>query len=214
MHIRLIAINDSYDSNNPRTDSSDILIPFKNLINEQYLRDFSVKIRSSLNIKRKNGEFTAAFAPYGYTRDAGSKHQLVADKYAARVVQDIFRWKLGGMSQKGIADKLNEIGEPSPAEYKKLIGIPYMAAFQTHAQMLWSAQAVGRILSNPVYLGILVQGKETTPNYKVKKRIKKTEAEWYTVKDTHVTYLQRSIISRKNQFIITKTDLYGYIKWI
>lgn len=32
----------------------------------------------------------------------------------------------------------------------------------------WSARAVLRILENEVYLGIMTQGKRTTPNYKVR----------------------------------------------
>ena len=42
-NVRLIAVNDNYDSLNPRSELDDIIIPFKNLINEQYLRDFSIK---------------------------------------------------------------------------------------------------------------------------------------------------------------------------
>ena len=49
----------------PQSDS--FVIPFKNLINDSYCKDISMKIRSSLEVKQKNGEFVGAFAPYGYT---------------------------------------------------------------------------------------------------------------------------------------------------
>ncbi|KAI4448375.1 hypothetical protein C823_002895 [Eubacterium plexicaudatum ASF492] len=42
-----------------------------------------------------------------------------------------------------------------------------------------------RILSNPVYTGTLVQGKETTPNYKVKKKVKRDKGRWSRVENTH-----------------------------
>lgn len=183
-NVRLIAVNDHYDSLNPRSESDDIIIPFKNLINEQYLRDFSIKIRSNLNVKRKNGNFVAAFAPYGYRRDENNKHRMVIDEHAAEVVRDIFRMKIEGMSQQKISDRLNDIGEPSPAEYKKR-DTNYTAQFQTHARASWSAVAVGRILKNPVYIGTLVQGTQTTPNYKVKKRIVKPEDEWSISPEAH-----------------------------
>ena len=54
--IRFIAVNDNYDSLEADT-AHDIVVPFKNLINDSYCRDLSVKIRSHLAIKRKNGEF-------------------------------------------------------------------------------------------------------------------------------------------------------------
>ena len=185
LHVRLIAINDHYDSNKPKTDSDEILIPFKNLINEQYLRDFSIKIRSNLEVKRKKGDFVGAFAPYGYIRDINNKKRMIIDEHASKIVQDIFRWKIEGKSQQIIADYLNNIGEPSPSEYKQITGINYFAPFKTHTRALWSTVAVSRILKNPVYIGTLAQGKATTPNYKVKKRIIKQENEWNIKENAH-----------------------------
>jgi len=196
--VRLIAVNDNYDSLNPRSDADEILLPFKNLMNEQYLRDFSIKIRSHLNVKRKNGEFVAPFAPYGYKRDENDKHRLAVDEYAANVVRTIFRLKIEGMSQIKIAKQLNLDGEPSPAEYKKR-NTTYVSAFQTKDKATWSSVAIGRILSNPVYTGVLVQGKQTTPSYKVKKRIQKSENEWNVIQDTHEAIIDKrdfEIVSR------------------
>ena len=183
-NVRLIAINDNYDSLNPRSDSDEILIPFRNLINEQYARDTSGKIRSILSSKREKGQFVGAFAPYGYKRCENDRHQLVIDEHPAGIVRDIFRRKIEGQSQQKIADGLNEIGEPSPAEYKKR-NTNYKSKFQTKSRALWSAVAIGRILSNPIYTGVLVQGKQTTPNYKVKHRIDRARDEWNVVNDAH-----------------------------
>lgn len=202
--VRLIAVNDNYDSQNPHSESDDIIIPFKNLINEQYLRDFSVKIRSNLNVKRKNGDFVSAFAPYGYKRDVNDKHKLVLDQHAADVVRDIFRMKMAGMSQQKIADQLVEIGEPSPAEYKKR-DTNYRAQFQTNLRASWSAVAVGRILKNPVYIGTLVQGRQTTPNYKVKKRVIKPEAEWHVIPNAHEPIISREDFETVNGLFLQDT---------
>ena len=190
-NVRLIAINDNYDSINPRSDADEILIPFRNLINEQYARDASSKIRSILDTKRKNGEFVGAFTPYGYKRTDDNKHQLVIDKHPTEIVRDIFRLKIEGMSQQRIAERLNELGEPSPAEYKKR-DTNYISQFQAHSRALWSAVAIGRILRNPVYTGVLVQGKQTTPNYKVKRRINRAENEWDVVYDTHEPIISKA----------------------
>ena len=118
--IRFIAVNDNYDSLEADT-AHDIVVPFKNLINDSYCRDLSVKIRSHLTIKRKNGEFIGAFACYGYLKDENNRNQLVVDTYAGQVVKDIFRMKINGMSQYRIADALNEQGILSPMEYKKYL---------------------------------------------------------------------------------------------
>ena len=68
MGVRFIAVNDGYDSLGGRDSSDRILIPFKNLINDAYCRDISVKIRSQLETKRKKGDFIGSFAVYGYKR--------------------------------------------------------------------------------------------------------------------------------------------------
>ena len=101
--VRFIAVNDNYDSLNVDT-AHDIVMPFKNLINDSYCRDLSVKIRSHLAVKRKNGEFIGAFACYGYLKDPENKNHLVIDTYAGPVVQDIFRMKINGYSQYKIAN--------------------------------------------------------------------------------------------------------------
>lgn len=49
-----------------------------------------------------------------------------------------------------------------------------------------------RILKNEVYTGTVVQGKCTTPNYKIKKRIHKDETEWIRVENMHEAIVSRS----------------------
>lgn len=183
--VRFIAVNDNYDSLGDKKASDDLIIPFKNLINEAYCRDISVKIRSQLEIKRKNGQFLGSFAAFGYMKDEQNKNKLVVDQYAADIVRDIFKWKLEGVSPQDIADALNKLGVLSPMEYKRSLGMKYTTSFKTNTQATWSAATVIRILKNPIYTGVLVQGKETTPSYKVHKRVTKAESEWTVIEDSH-----------------------------
>ena len=188
--IRFIAVNDNYDSLEADT-THDIVVPFKNLINDSYCRDLSVKIRSHLAIKRKNGEFIGAFACYGYLKDENNRNQLVVDTYAGQVVKDIFRMKINGMSQYRIADALNEQGILSPMEYKKYLGSHFESSFKVNPKAVWTAKAVTRILTNEVYTGVLVQGKQTTPNHKVKVRQEVDETDWIRVENAHESLIDR-----------------------
>ena len=52
-NVRFIAINDSVDSFKNPTSTNTILVPFKNLINDEYCRDTSIKIRSALNGRKR-----------------------------------------------------------------------------------------------------------------------------------------------------------------
>lgn len=188
--IRFIAVNDNYDSLEADT-AHDIVVPFKNLINDSYCRDLSVKIRSHLAIKRKKGEFIGAFACYGYLKDENNRNQLVVDTYAGQVVKDIFRMKINGMSQYRIADALNEQGILSPMEYKKYLGSHFESSFKVNPKAVWTAKAVTRILTNEVYTGVLVQGKQTTPNHKVKVRQEVDETDWIRVENAHESLIDR-----------------------
>ena len=178
--VRFIAINDNYDSLD-RNQSDSLIIPFKNLINDAYCKDISVKIRSQLEIKRKKGQFLGAFAVYGYLKDEENHNKLVVDTHASEIVRAIFKWKRQGMSQGRIADKLNMQGVLCPMEYKISLGMKVQTNFRVHKKALWSQTAVTRILSNEIYTGVLVQGKQGTPNYKIKKILPKDEAEWIRV---------------------------------
>lgn len=108
--VRFIAINDNYDSLKGKNQADEIIIPFKNLINDAYCRDISIKIRSNLEIKRKKGECVTPFVAFGYRKTKTDKHKSEIDPSAGSVVQDIFKMKLQGMSQDAIANRLNELG--------------------------------------------------------------------------------------------------------
>ena len=199
MGVRFIAVNDHYDSLKGDDQGDEILVPFKNLINDAYCRDISVKIRSHLEVKRKNGEFIGAFAPYGYQKDGEDHHRLMVDTYAAGVVQDIFRMKLHGMSQDAIAGKLNRDGILSPMEYKNSMGINFRTVFRAKAASGWSPVAVRRILENEVYIGNLVQGRQSTPNHKVKKSIRKDKEDWVRVEKNH-----EPVVSERDFAVVQK----------
>src|SRR5699024_2195911 len=120
-----------------------------------------------------------------YLRAPDDKTQLVIDEVAGEVVRDIFRWKIEGMSPVTLAEKLNARGVLPPSEHKRSLGIKYKTAFQTNARSKWSPKTVIRILTNEVYTGVLIQGKRTTPNYKVKHTIIMDEQDWCRIENAH-----------------------------
>jgi len=189
--VRFIAINDHYDSLHSNVESDELMIPLKNLINEAYCRDTSIKIRSQFEIKRRRGDFIGSFAVFGYRKDPEDHHRLLVDDYAAGVVRDIFRWKLEGVSAGDIADRLNQTGIPTPLDYKKSLGLRAYTPFRSKAESTWSAGMALRILKNPTYIGVLEQGRVTTPSYKIKKLIHKPREEWAVVPDHHEAIIDR-----------------------
>lgn len=183
--VRFIAITDHYDSLTADQSTTSLVIPVKNFVNDSYCQDISEKVKSHQKIKREKGKFIGAFAVYGYQKDHEDKNKLVIDEYAAKIVKNIFTWKLDGMSNLAIAKRLNGNGIFSPLEYKKSHRENYATGFHAGIVSKWSAVAVKRILINEIYTGTMVQGKREKVNYKVDKILEKPESEWFKVEGTH-----------------------------
>ena len=192
LNVRFISVTDQFDSNTADFSEKSFVVPVKNFLNESYCRDISGKVRSHQKIKREKGEFIGAFAPYGYRKDSENKNRLVVDAEAADVVRKIFAWKMEGFSLGAIAEKLNERQVLSPKAYKKANGENYNSGFRGTDTPKWSAVQIKRILTNEVYIGNLVQGRQERISYKVKKRLNKPETEWVRVKDTHPAIIKQS----------------------
>ena len=199
--VRFIAINDNIDTASAASASDELLIPFKNLINDAYCRDISIKVRSHLDMKRENGQYISPFAPYGYKKSEQNKNQLVIDEKASSVVRQIFKWKIDGMSSARIADKLNQLGIPTPIAYKHINGDALHCEFQKKSDSKWMANSVNRILGNEIYTGTLLQGKTSSPSYKVRKRTKKAEQDWIRCENCH-----EPIISAEDFDMVKKTN--------
>src|SRR5699024_10589283 len=63
--------------------------------------------------------------------------------------------------------------------------------FRVKTESTWSAGMILRILKNPIYMGVLEQGKVTTPSYKVKKLVEKPREEWAVVENHHEAIIDR-----------------------
>ena len=117
MRVRFISIIDKIDSFKNPESSSSMLVNFKNLINDEYARDISRKIKSVYRIKQKKGEYIAAHVPFGYRKDPDNKYHLLIDMEGAKIVKLIFELALNNKTAIQIADYLNERKFPTPIEH-------------------------------------------------------------------------------------------------
>ena len=191
--VRLVAVNDNFDSFDEGNASNQIIVPFKNLINDAYCRDMSLKIRSQLDIKRRNGKFIGSFPLYGYEKDEKDHNHLVIDETAAKVVELIFNMKLDGYGTKRIVEKLTEMKIPTPLEYKRMRGHNYNSGFRAKEDPAWSVTSINRILRNEMYTGTMVQGKRRKINYKVKQIVDMNEGDWMKVENTHEAIVPKGL---------------------
>ena len=185
LNVRFISVSDNVDSYLDPRSVNNLVVPFKNILNDEYARDISNKVRASLDLKRRQGKFIGSFASYGYRKDPNDHSRLLIDETAAAIVRDIFDWFISGTSVLGIAKKLNAMGIPNPSAYKRQQGMNYCHPASDKLDGLWPDNSVRRILRNPLYTGTMVQGKNRTKSYKLHVSEAVPEDEWITVEQTH-----------------------------
>lgn len=192
---------DSYK--NPEQMNS-ISVPLQNLVNEEYVRQCSIKIRNVQNVKRKKGEFIGSYAPYGFKKSPENKYQLVIDEEPANVLRDMYRWCVNeGLGSNGIVRRLNDLGIPNPTKYKQLSGSTYACKWGENNDGLWSAKTVRELMRSQMNLGHMVQGKTTTKSYKVHDVVRKPEEDWVIVRNTHEAIIDQETFD-KAQALLTK----------
>lgn len=182
--VRFISLVDHADTNDVGNKKARQI---NGLVNEWYLEELSDNIRKTLQNKRKNGEFTGSFAPYGYLKDPEDKNHLIIDDKTAPVVRNIFEWYVQGWGYRKITLRLNELGIPSPSEYKRQIHSAYKNSHErtSHSQGLWTTPTIFKLLRNETYTGTLVQGKTRHVSYKNHSRKPVDQDEWIRTPNSH-----------------------------
>ena len=166
-NIRFISINDYIDSYKEPESLNSIIVPFKNLMNDEYSRDISQKVKYALNTRKRNGEFMGSVVPYGYLRSEEDKHKLIVDENLREVIKKIFSLALTGIGTTIIARKLNDENILSPGEYKVQV-LKLKGNFRKKdKQSFWTDSSVASILRNRIYLGEMVQCKYKKISYKM-----------------------------------------------
>lgn len=185
--IRLIAVNDQFDSFGEIFCEKGIVTDFQNLANDYYSKDLSKKILSVFRAKKNRGEYIGSKAPYGYYL---KDHHFQIDEQAAQVVRRIFAMAADGTDARKIAEALNAEKIPSPAKYA---GEQGMRKYQNCAQSRWQPDAVRRILHNRTYIGDLVQGKYNRSIYAKEKRGMRPEDTWEIREGAHPAIVERAL---------------------
>ena len=107
MGVSVISVDEKYEIDSSDYYGSDY-VSLKNLFNDTYAKDISKKVRSSLIVKKYNGEFVGKLAPYGYIKDPKDKHKFLIDKNVSHIIKKIFDMILDGKSRKEVANYLKK----------------------------------------------------------------------------------------------------------
>ncbi|WP_066369524.1 recombinase family protein [Neobacillus fumarioli] len=133
----------------------------------------SSRIKAVLKQKAINGEFKGSRPPYGYRVE--NKQLVPRDDDTVEAVRLIFRLYLEGKGVEAIAKEMDRQGYPTPGQ---------VAGFR-NAGRYWQGSSVKEILSNPHYVGDLVQGRTEIRSVTDKTRDEVPESEWIVIENAH-----------------------------
>ena len=152
---RIISIGDGIDFPN---DDDWLKIQFQFLINEMPVTDTSKKVRSVVRRRQADGKWICA-APYGYIVDKSQNFAIVPEE--AAVINQIFELYNQGWGYRKIANRLTELGIPTPRMSEKNRKESAGEESRREAKAAWSIVTIQGILDNDFYIGTLRQGKFT-----------------------------------------------------
>ena len=176
--VRVIAVNDGYDSSDLLGTTGGLDIALRNFVYESYSRDLSVKVRTAMRVRMERGKFVN-HTPYGYMKDPHDKHHMIPDPETAPIVREIFLMILHGKSTTEIARTLNRRGVPTPAECKRHKPV------REDLEPRWSHTAIIRIVHTYKYVGAMTN--HTRESRHIRDRNQRTVplAEWIVTENAH-----------------------------
>ena len=196
--VRLISINDGFDSARPG-DALSLELPVRNLVNTLYARDISKKIRSHFAQKDRRGEWLGSVAPYGYILDnEEDKRTLIPDPATAPFVREVFQWYIEGCSMAEIARRLDAAGAPTPSKRKAQLGKETGRVIPR-----WGRKAIQHILGNLMYTGDTVNRKTVTL---AGKSVEQGRDSWHIIPNTHEALIPKELFERAEELRRERTE--------
>ena len=178
--VRVVAVNDGYDSQKYIGITGGIDVAFRNFMYENYSRDLSVKVRSAMQARMKDGRFVN-HVPYGYRKNPADKHQMVLDEQTAPIVREIFLSVIAGKSTTQIAKELNTRKVPTPLEYKQ----HRLKLACRERDLMWSHVKVLNILHNIKYTGVMANHTKESRYMRDRNQRRVPREEWIVTEGTH-----------------------------
>lgn len=191
LNVRLIAINDNYDSFN-NDERNYLAVPITNMVNELYAKDISRKICENNKSRRKSGNYTIERSIYGFSVDK-ENNEFYVNPETAPVVQLAYRWYLDGVSGSEIAKRFNLLGIVTPGEYK------YEKEFHKEkpGAHYWNSCMVLKMFINDAYAGDRCLGTRLHGLYKNQKgELKIPREQWTVYKNDHTPLVTREDFER------------------
>lgn len=190
--VRFISVNDKLDTVKETDSKKSFEVTLKNIINDMYAKDISVKIKTSKHNRARNGYFIGSVPPYGYKIKKSKEGQkLVIDENVRFIVEEMFDLTLQGKSQYEVAKHFNEKGYAPGMIYYKTGRI-----YREDDDPEWNKGTISKMLTNPAYTGTLVQGVKQQNLAKGIKQHFVDESQYIICENAHEAIISKEVHER------------------
>ena len=201
MGTRFISVLEHFDNTDPNASNKDLYVSLKNLMNEAYAKDKSMRICSAFEVKKRAGEFNVKNAPFGYKLSGNKKRPYLIDEPAASIVREIFELRRNGKSVRSIMQLMDE-KYPTPRQYLYEKGVLYQCRENSH----WDINAIIRTLNNRTYLGHMLSGKTVSRLYQGKKKAYISENQWDVVENVNEPIVSQEVFDAVQKLMQAEGD--------
>ena len=129
---------------------------------------------------------------YGYDKIIGDYFNLAINKEESKVVKQIYKWYTEeGYGASKIANMLNEKG------------------YKTKRNCKWSQNATCRILTNEIYTGKIINGKQEVSDFLTGQRRDKDETEWMVVERPELRIIEDETFEKAQEILRGRHDAFN-----
>ncbi len=129
---------------------------------------------------------------YGYDKTIGDYFNLAINREEAKVVKQIYKWYTEeGYGAAKISNMLNEKG------------------YKTKRNCKWSQNAICRILTNEIYTGKIINGKEEVSDFLTGRRREKDETEWMVVERPELRIIEDETFEKSQEILRGRRDAFN-----
>lgn len=167
-------------------DSEFILTVFGAMAQEES-RNTSKRVKFSKRINAERGRVPNLV--YGYDKMPGDYFHLTINQEEAAIIRRIYTWYTEeGYGGGKIADLLNRQG------------------LKTKRGCGWNQKAVCRILTNPLYTGKVVNGKQEVADFLTSRRVDRKEADWLVTEKEELRMISDAQFQKAAQLMKSRND--------
>lgn len=129
---------------------------------------------------------------YGYNKTVGDYFNLEINQEEAAIIRQIYQWYTKeGYGAAKISNKLNERG------------------LKTKRNCRWSQNAVCRILTNELYTGKIINGKQEVADFLTGRRADKDETDWMVVERPDLRIIEPETYEKAQQILHSRNKAFN-----